>query len=290
MLKRLLCVCFLSLPGALQGQSCVPLVKFESRIKAPIHDVIFTNDAIFPPEKEDAIAKSLRDETVAPDSLDKDLSSVADEAAERARRAYQDLGYFKVQVDGKAVPIVTNPSQYDIMIRIRSVGQQYRLADLNIVKAAYFPTQQLRDLFPVQRGEIFSHEKITKGLEELRRLYGSQGFMNFTAVPNTDVDDENGTINLMIDGDEGKQFRLSSVEVLGLDGEMKNRVLNAIDIRPGDVFSPQLWQRLIVKFPDLSQYPAPTEVIKSDEQEGLVYVFLDFRKHPNCPTQAKGTR
>ena len=70
MLKRLLCVYFPSLPGALQGQSCVPPVKFESRIKAPIHDVIFTNDAIFPPEKEDAIAKSLRDETVAPDSLD----------------------------------------------------------------------------------------------------------------------------------------------------------------------------------------------------------------------------
>jgi hypothetical protein len=94
-LKRLLwLVGFLPLPGALQSQSCVPPVKFGQTIKAPIHNVIFTNDAIFPPEKEDAIAKRLRDETVDRDSLGKGLSSMAEEAAERGRAAYQDLEYF----------------------------------------------------------------------------------------------------------------------------------------------------------------------------------------------------
>jgi Surface antigen variable number repeat len=286
-LKRLLWfVCFLLLAGVLDGQSCVPPVNFEPSIKALIHNVTFLNDGLFPPEKEDEIAKRLRNESVT-SLVDKTMSDLADDAAERARRVYQDLGYFKVQVDGKAVPVATNPPQFDITIQIRFVGQQYRLGDLTIVKAAYFPTQKLRDLFPIQRGEIFSREKIEKGLEELRRSYRLEGYINFTAVPNTVFDDSNGNVLLNIDVDEGKQFRLSSVEVLGLDGEMKNRVLNAIEIRPGDVFSPELWQRLIVKFPDLSQYPAPAEVIKSDEREGLVYVFLDFRKHPNCRTQAK---
>ena len=285
MLKRLLWfVCFLPLPGALQGQACVPPAKFESRIKAPIHDVIFTNAAIFPPEKEDAIAKRLRAETVHTDSLDKELSSMAEEAAERARAAYQDLGYFKVQVHGKAVSVATNPPQYDITIQIRSVGEQYRLGDLNIVKAASFPTQQLRDLFPIQRGEIFSRERIAKGMEELRRIYGSQGYINSTSVPETQFDDATGSVDLNVDVDEGKQFRFRSVEILGLNPETESRVLADIELKPGDIYSSEVWERSFMKLHDLTPNPDPSAVDKRlDERDGWVDVVLDFRKPPTCP-------
>jgi len=285
-LKRLLwLVCFLALPGALHGQSCVPPVQLGQRIKAPIHNVVITNDGIFPPEKEDEIAKRLRSETVDPDSLDKDMSSMAEEAAERARAAYQDLGYFKVQVHGKAESVVTNPPQYDIMIQIRSVGEQYRLGDLNIVKAASFPTQQLRDLFPIQRGEIFSRERIAKGLEELRRIYGSQGYINFTSVPETQFDDANGTVDLNIDVDEGKQFRVRSVQVLGLDSEAEARVSGDIELKPGDVYSSEAWERSFTKFHDLAHNPEPNADKRLDEKDGWVDVVLDFRKPPTCPIE-----
>ena len=285
MLKRLLwLLCFLPLPCALQGQACVPAVKFVQTIKAPIHNVTFTNDAIFPQEKEDEIAKRLREEKVRPDALDKDVSSMADEAAERARAAYQDIGYFKVQVEGKAVPVATNPPQYDITIQTRFVGQQYRLGDLTIVKTASFPTQQLRDLFPIQRGEVFSREKIAKGLEGLRGLYGAEGYINFTAVPDTEFDDESGNINLNIDIDEGKQFRVRSVEILGLDSEVEARVLMDIDLKPGDIYSSEVWERSLLKFHDLARNPGPNAFDKRlDERDGWVDVVLDFRKPPDCP-------
>jgi len=281
-LKSLLCfVCFLPLPGALLGQSCVPAVQFEPTIKAPIHNVTFTNDAVFPPEKEAEIAQALRDKTVAPGSLDKTMSSIAEEAAERARAAYQDLGYFKARVDGKAVSVATRPPQYDIMIQIRSVGKQYRLGDLNILHAPSFPTQQLRDQFPIQRGEIFSREKIAVGLEALRRLYGSEGYLNYTSVPETEFDNENAIANLTMDTDEGTQFHLRGVEVLGVDTETKDRMLSELDLKPGDLFNSEVWERSFQKFDGLARDPKTVDR-KLDEQNGLVDVVLDFRQPRPC--------
>jgi outer membrane protein insertion porin family len=189
-----------------------------------------------------------------------------------------------VQVHGKAVSVTLNPPQYDIMIQIRSVGEQYRLGDLNIVKAVSFPRQQLRDLFPIQRGEIFSRERIAKGLEELRRIYGSQGYINFTSVPVTQFDDANGSVDLNIDVDEGKQFRVRSFEILGLDSDAEARVLDDIELKPGDIFSSEAWERSFTKFRDLAQNPDPNAVDKRlDERDGWVDVVLDFRKPLTCP-------
>jgi outer membrane protein assembly factor BamA len=284
-LKRLLCLaCLLQLSSALFGQTCIPPTRFEERVKAPIRDVIFTNDASLPSDAEDAIAQHLHHQTVQSGSLDKQLSSAADEAAERTRAAYQNIGYFKVQVDGTALSVGLDSSQYDIMIKIRSSGQQYRLGDLNFVHGTFFPTLQLRDLFPLRPGEIFSREKIARGLEE---LYGSQGFINFSAVPDTDFDDDTGIATLTILVDEGKQFRLRHVDVMGVDRGTKARVLAEFALKPGDVYTSEAWERVAKKLLDLVQKSNHEVLDKQlDEANGLVDVMLDFRPLPICNTES----
>lgn len=287
MLKRLLCLaCLLQLSSALFGQTCIPPTRFEERVKAPIRDVIFTNDASLPSGAEDAIAQHLHHQTVQSGSLDKQLSSAADEATERTRAAYQNIGYFKVQVDGTALSVGDSP-QYDIMIQIRSSGQQYRLGDLNFVHGTFFPTLQLRDLFPLRPGEIFSREKIARGLEELSRLYGSQGFINFSAVPDTAFDDDTGIATLTILVDEGKQFRLRHVDVMGVDRGTKARVLAEFALKPGDVYTSEAWERVAKKLLDLVQKSNHEVLDKQlDEANGLVDVMLDFRPLPICNAES----
>jgi outer membrane protein assembly factor BamA len=287
-LKRLLCLaCLLQLSSALFGQSCIPPTRFEERVKAPIRDVIFTNDASLPSDAEDAIAHHLHHQTVQSGSLDKQLSSAADEATERTRAAYQNIGYFKVQVDGTALSVGLDSSQYDIMIETRSSGQQYRLGDLNFVNGTFFPTLQLRDLFPLLPGEIFSREKIVRGLEELSRLYGSQGFINFSAVPDTAFDDDTGIATLTILVDEGKQFRLRHVDVMGVDRGTKARVLAEFALKPGDVYTSEAWERVAKKLLDLVQKSNHEVLDKQlDEANGLVDVMLDFRPLPICNTES----
>ena len=256
-------------------------------MEAPIHDVIFSNDAVLPPQKEDEIAKWVRAQGVDPRLVSTGLASLAVETSGQAQRALQDDGYFNAQVSARALPLAADKSQYNIVLQVVSTGPQYRLGDLNIVKATWFPTAQLRDLIPVQRGEIFSSEKIAAGLANLRQLYNSQGYINFVSVPHTQLDDASAVANLTIMLDEGKQFRLRRVEVLGLDPDTKARVLGSLAVKPGEVYDSELWNESLMKFQDIVPDAIPRSFNQPpDERNGRMDVTLDFRKLLFCSPQS----
>jgi len=290
--------CLLSLIVSTQAQTCQPEGAVTPIPRVLIRNVILRNAGALSTQDQRGISKALRaegpvgmyglEELGGRDeglSTEDAASSVGEEAAERVRAAYQNEGYFKVQVDGKAVRVPTDSLvRYDIVVRVLSAGEQYRLGDLKIANAVQFPVPQLRDLFPMQRGEVFSREKIAAGLEALRLLYGSQGYINYTGVPETELDDDNAIANLTINADEGKQFRLRSVEVLGVDAETKARVLSDLAMKPGDIYTTKLWEHSLLKFGDVAQDPDPNIVDKRlDERNGWVDLVLDFRKRPTCP-------
>ena len=291
MLKRLLFIACLLLRGSLRGQGCVPPVKFTHTLEAPIHDVMFSNNTVLPPQKEDEIAKWVHAQSVDPRLVSSGMASIAEEASEKVRSALQDDGYFNAQVRADAVPVAPdraqyNIAQYNIVVQVVSAGPQYRLGDLNIVEATWFPTAHLRELFPVQRGEIFSREKIATGLANLRQLYNSQGYINFVSVPHTQLDDASAVANLTIMVDEGKQFRLRRVEILGLDPDTKARVLGSLAVKPGEVYNSELWNESLLKFQNIVPNSAPrSDNQPPDERNARIDVTLDFRKVPVCPPQ-----
>jgi outer membrane protein insertion porin family len=243
--------------------------------------VIFRNAALLTAQARQQITEAMRAET---SSMPADLTGVAEEASERVRAAYQNEGYFKAQVTAKTVPVAEDSTgRYDIAIKVLVEGRQYRLGDLRIINMAAFSEPELRDVFLIQRGEIFSREKIAKGLEELRRVYGRDGYINFTAVPDTVFDENNDSVNLEIDVDEGKQFRLRSFEVLGANPETKAQLLHDLDLKPGDVYHAGSLMRLGKERPDLLSDPGFD--LRLDEREGAVDIVLDFGKMNNCPAQ-----
>jgi outer membrane protein insertion porin family len=43
------------------------------------------------------------------------------------------------------------------------------------------------NLFGMQKGDVFSTDKLRKGLENLRKLYGQFGFIDFVPEPSFDL-------------------------------------------------------------------------------------------------------
>lgn len=284
MFRRLfLTACSVLAVGFVHAQTCPSEENQAPGARAPIRNVEFGNDSLVPSEIEGQIAEDLREQS-RPAWSRQDFSRLADEAADRVRIAYQNEGYFKATVSGKAVRVAGSvPAQYDIVVQIRDVDRQYRLGDLNIVHATAFPEAQLRDLFPMQRGDIFSRGKVVEGLDELRRLYGSEGYINFTSVPQTVFDDNSAIANVQIDTEEGKQFRLGNIQILGLDSETQARVLDSLDMKTGDIFSTASWQHLAEKFPDLSLDDPRVQNKRLNEKDGIVDILLDLRKEKATP-------
>ncbi len=84
-----------------------------------------------------------------------------------------------------------------------------------IEKATLFPADRLRNLFPIQTGDLFSGTHIGEGLEQLRKLYATVGHINFVGTPTLRVDESRRTIDLIIELDEGKSYNFGR---LFLDG------------------------------------------------------------------------
>ena len=97
--------------------------------------------------------------------------------------ALRNLGYLRAAVDE---PTVFFPSQgmrkgmAQVTVEVKQ-GTQYRLGEIHFQKATIFPSTQLRNLFSLRRGEIFNVGKIAKGLEDLRELYETKGYINLLA-------------------------------------------------------------------------------------------------------------
>jgi outer membrane protein insertion porin family len=212
--------------------------------------------------------------------------SVATEVIERVRVAWQDRGYFKVQVRGDAKMLTRSPTSTRIAITaLVDEGHQYRLREITFKNnIAIGNTQALRNLFPIKDGDVFSRKEIANGLENLSKAYGQVGYVNFTSIPNTGIDDEHGLIDLDIDVDEGKQFYVSSVNVLGLDEVASHNAAEDLLLKPGDVFN----QRLANLFVESHASLMPTDSspdsrihLKLDEKSGTVAVAFDFRRCPD---------
>src|SRR5215813_6743970 len=152
-------------------------------------------------------------------------ASKLEEDAERVRDALQQHGYFKAIVDDPKtqlrdvsnkfrLPLIQkgNGKVMDITIPIDE-GDRFKLKAITFTNnKAILNTKLLRGLFPIKDGETFNKRLIGKGLDNLRKAYGELGYIDFSPVPTTDIDDEKKLITLNVEVEEGKAYYVRRIE------------------------------------------------------------------------------
>ena len=217
-----------------------------------------------------------------------------EEDTERVRAEFQNRGYFKVLVDepkteihdtghtGFHVPGLQPGlgKSVDITMPIEE-GERYRLGTITFKhNKAISNAAALRGLFPMRDGDIFSREKVAKGLENLRKAYGEAGYINFTSVPDTKFDDEKKTVNLEIDVDEGKQFYVRRIEFQGNTTTRDKVIRREIALEEGQIYNSRYWELSLMRLNQLGYFdqlkpddPNTTER-HLDEKAGTVDLTL----------------
>ncbi len=221
-----------------------------------------------------------------------------DEDTERVRAEYQNRGYFKVLVndpkteirdtgrEGFHIPwIQPGPGKaVDITMPIEE-GDRYRLGSITFENnKAIRNNAALRSLFPMKDGDIFSREKVAKGLENLRKAYGEAGYINFTSVPDTKFDDEKKIVNLIIDVDEGKQFYVRRIEFQGNTTTRDKVIRREIALEEGQIYNSRYWELSLMRLNQLGYFeqlkpddPNTTER-HLDEKNGTVDLTLKVKE------------
>ena len=129
-----------------------------------------------------------------------------EELVQRIRQNLRDRGYAKAIVE-LLQPASSPPGQQsqsmDISVRI-SAGAQYTLSGFSIEGAHALSRNQIVQQFPLRPGDLFSGTAIGKGLDRLKKLYGSNGYAGFGVIPRLQMDEVHHTVTLILDINEGK--------------------------------------------------------------------------------------
>jgi outer membrane protein assembly factor BamA len=262
-----------------QSTPCPPQLASASDDDKPsgprieIVEVIFLGLLQLPGSNRDQIADLIKRQNYG-NSLD----GLVEDAVERVKAGWRDRGYFKVQVSGEGATLTTTPASHRIVLTFHvEEGVQYTLNEITFKNNNVISdVTALRGLFPINNGDIFSRGKIASGLNNLAKAYGDRGYMNFIAVPNTQVDDEKKLISLDIDIDEGNRFFVANVSVLGLDERARQGLLKDLPIRRGQVWTTAAASSLLKYDSDLPHCGCREE-LSMDSRSGTVLVTLDFR-------------
>jgi outer membrane protein assembly factor BamA len=282
--------CLLAVDIQIQAQTAIPAIEADKScaLSSTSHDTTISDPEIsvagvtfsgflrIPVSDQNEIAASIKERTYR-GSLDQ----VTDAALEIVKRGWQKYGYFRVQADAYATEVATGGGRRIALNVHVDEGPRYILGGITFRNNRAVPNfKALRRLFPIKDGDTFSREKIMTGLEDLRKAYGELGYINFTPVPNTRFDDEDKLIYLDIDEDEGKQFFVDGINILGVDESFRAQMLLDFLLKPGQIYNGRLVELFLKRehgsvLPNCDCNDRPA--LQLDEAAGLVTITFDLR-------------
>src|SRR5687767_1721008 len=139
-------------------------------------------------------------------------------------------------------------------------GKVYRLGEFKVEGNSIFSEDQVRAVIGLNKGDIADGEKVTKGLfENLKKFYGQQGFIEYTAEPVPTFHDNpqnpnEGIVDFTVTIEEGKQFTLRRLEFVGNTFTRDNVLRREVLINEGDIYNDVYWEYSVVKLNQLGYF------------------------------------
>ncbi len=136
-------------------------------------------------------------------------------------------------------------------------GKLYRVGDVKIEGNSIFSEQVIKAFIGLQKGEVANGEALSKGLfENLKKAYGTQGFIQYTAEVNPTFKDnpakpDEGVADFVITIDEGKQFTLRRLEFTGNTFTRDNVLRREVLMNESDIYNQNYYEFSITRLNQL---------------------------------------
>jgi outer membrane translocation and assembly module TamA len=267
-------------PLPTQASGCKDPASGLDRTKIKIVAVEFRPESVLPDHLRAQVSEALLASklTISPENP-REWEWVSELEAVTAGDVLSSQGYFKAQTE--IVPYLEKAERctqfYAASVSIES-GRQYRMGKIGF-SAKVFSEAQLKDQMQIATGDLFDVSKIRASLDALHRMYCRKGYINSTFEPAMELEETKGLIDVTIKVEEEKQYRVNSVEILGLEKSVETLLRSQINIQKGDIFdSPSLVE---VLRKNQTFLPSGTSIEKlislyRDTEEGTVDVVIDY--------------
>lgn len=165
------------------------------------------------------------------------------EGARNLRNYFQSQGYFDADVQFKEQRMVNDRATIDYLI---NTGGRHKLVQIRIEGNRYFSVQDIRERMFLQTASFlqFPHGRYSENLvsrdeDSITSLYESNGFRDVKVSHRIEdrYQGKPGDLAVFITIEEGPQYFIQNLEVDGIEGIGKERVMAALSSVAGQPFS-----------------------------------------------------
>jgi outer membrane protein insertion porin family len=191
-----------------------------------------------------------------------------------------------VPIVGPHIPFLSHKGEgIKIMIPVNE-GRQYTAGDVKIEDNTEFSADEIKAVLGIKKGEIVKGTAINTGMENLKKLYGSRGYIQFNPDlglqwHDSPTDPTKGVADLTFTLEEGKQFTLRRLEFIGNTYTRDTVIRREVLLNEGDRYNKQLWDLSILRLNQLGYFDHIKDddvTINTNEREGQVDMTVKLQE------------
>jgi outer membrane protein assembly factor BamA len=264
-----------------------PMAQAQSSIDRPkvAVDVVELNGTTHLPEAtQEQLVASLKQREFEEDSdWVQDLENIVIRAETDGWPDRENQGYLGFSVSAQWKPLRREPGLLHVVVTVCvDEGQQKKLKAIEFryigdsLVRPVIDSDDLRKLISLNDGEIYNRDNYYAGLSAVSRAYSERGFIDCTVTNTMELDQVNQTVSLVMDINEGPQYRWRDIRVIGLDPKLETLLRSRLT--PGSPVNPNLIRDFYKEYKSLLPVGASPETVKweSDAQRTVVDLTFDF--------------
>ncbi len=211
------------------------------------------------------------------------------------------LGYKRTGIPLLGVlplPLITSKDDTLKIIVPVTEGKLFRVGELKVEGNSIFSEQAILDSLGLKKGEIANGKRVIEGVnEELKKAYGSQGFVEADAQFEPDFKEnpgnpKEGIVDITISIDEGRQFRLRRLEFTGNTFTRDKVLRREVLVNEGDIYNQNLVEISVARLNQTGYFdPIDKEQdleIRPDPDQGEVDAIIKVKEKGRQQIQFNG--
>lgn len=146
----------------------------------------------------------------------------------------QNEGYADASVD---IQLTEDPETGKLIVTITAErGQLYHFGPVKIEGNILFPSDELCPHLLIRENEVYSPDKLRETANALKEVYGAKGYIDASVQYDAQVDPKKPIISVTFFVDEGEQYKIGLIHVIGNHSTQYNVILRESLLVPGETF------------------------------------------------------
>jgi outer membrane protein insertion porin family len=186
------------------------------------------------------------------------------------------------------IPLLTSIDDTLRIVVPVNEGKVFRVGDIKVEGASIFSEQQILSIIGLKKGEIADGKRLQDAVfEDLKKVYGSQGFVNYVGEYDPEFRDNpanpnEGIVDITLTIEEGKQFTLRRLEFTGNTFTRDRVMRREFLLNEGDIYNQQFLEISVARL-NQTQYFDPIDKdqdieIRTDEEKGDVDLIVKVKE------------